>query len=132
MPVSTSWLLPATPVFMKIPLFDKTWLSPFVTIAFAVIATTGVMLFFHVKNGPIMALHEWFGWLFVVAGLVHVVLNLRPLLAYLKRPAALVSIGVAVAVAVLLSVGGAQHENEHHDRGYGRAQESPSSSAAMP
>ncbi|HLP01486.1 MAG TPA: DUF4405 domain-containing protein [Opitutaceae bacterium] len=114
---------------MKSTLLDKTWLSPFVGIAFLVIATTGVLLFFHVKSGPIMALHEWFGWLFIVAGLVHVLLNLRPLLAYLKRPRALVAIGVAVLVVALLWVGGAQHESEHHSRGYGAV---PSSSSAMP
>ncbi|MFT3828577.1 MAG: DUF4405 domain-containing protein [Opitutaceae bacterium] len=115
---------------MKSTFLDKTWLSPFVGIAFLVIAATGVLLFFHVKSGPIMALHEWFGWLFLVAGAVHVLLNLRPLLAYLKRPGALVSIGVAILVVVLLWVGGAQHEREHHSRGYGRP--APSSSSATP
>lgn len=117
---------------MKNPLLNRTWLSPFVTVAFAVIAVTGVMLFFHIKNGPIMALHEWFGWLFVIAGSVHLLLNLRPLLAYLKQPAALISLGVGLALVAFLWFGGAQHEQEHHRRGYGPPAQSPSSSAAMP
>lgn len=114
------------------PLFSaRPYLSPFVTVAFAVIAVTGGLLFFHVKNGPIMALHEWFGWLFVVAGVVHALLNLRPLLAYLRRPAALVSLGVAAVLALLLAVGGARHEREHHRHGDGPPQ-GASSSSAMP
>jgi hypothetical protein len=123
---------------MKNPLLNKTCLSPFVAVAFVVIAATGVLLFFHVKNGPIMALHEWFGWVFVVAGVIHLLLNLSPLLAYLKRPAALVSVGVALALVALLWIGGAQHEGEHHRRGHGPGSEegrtpvAPSTSAAMP
>ena len=117
---------------MKTPSTSKTWLSPFVAVAFAVIAVTGVMLFFHIKSGPIMALHEWFGWLFAIAGTVHLLLNLRPLLAYLRRPVALISLGVGLALVALLWFGGAQHEKEHHERGYGRGQSAPSSSAAMP
>lgn len=116
---------------------SKTWLSPFVTITFVIISVTGVLLFFHVKNGPIMALHEWFGWLFVVAGLVHVLLNIRPLLSYLKRPAALASIAVALVIGVFLTIGGVKHEGENRRRG--PAPESgqvtpaaPSTSAATP
>jgi hypothetical protein len=117
---------------MKNPLLSRTWISPFVAVAFAVIAVTGVMLFFHIKSGPIMALHECFGWLFVVAGGVHLLLNLRPLLAYLKQPAALVSLGVGLMLVAFLWFGGAQHEGEHHRRGYGPPAQSPSSSSAMP
>ena len=117
---------------MKNPL-RKTWISPFVAVAFAVIAVTGLLLFFHVKNGSIMALHEWFGWLFVIAGAVHLLLNLRPLLAYLKQPAALVSLGVGLVLVAFLWFGGASHEQEHHRRGYGPGQQpAPSSSSAMP
>ena len=117
---------------MKTPLSFKTWLSPFVAVAFAVIAVTGVMLFFHLKNGPIMALHEWFGWLFVVAGTVHLLLNLRPLVAYLRRPAALISLGTALVLVAVLWIGGAQHEQEHHRRGYGPERPAVSNSSAMP
>jgi len=118
---------------MKNPLLSRTCLSPFVPVAFVVIAVPGLLLFFHVKNGPIMALHEWFGWLFVIAGAVHLLLNLRPLLAYLKQPAALISLGVGLALVAFLWFGGAAHEQEHHRRGYGPGQPpSPSSSSAIP
>ena len=117
---------------MKTPFLDKTWLSPFVSIAFLVIAATGVLLFFHVKNGPIMALHEWFGWLFVVAGIVHLLLNLRALLAHLRRPAGVVSVAVALVLVAFLWLGGARHEGAHHRRGYGAERPGASSSSAMP
>ena len=107
-------------------------MSPFIAVAFAVLAATGVLLFFHIKNGPIIGLHEWFGWLFVIAGAVHLLLNLRPLLAHLRRPAGVVSVGVALVLVVFLWVGGAQHEREHHPRGYGPERPAPSSSSAMP
>ncbi len=118
---------------MKLPAVEKTFLSPFVAVAFAVIAATGVLLFFHVKNGPIMVLHEWFGWLFVAAGTVHTALNVRPLLAYLRRPAAQAAVGVAVLLVVVLGLAGTRHEHEHHHRGYAApAGPTPSSSSAMP
>ncbi len=117
---------------MKTPSSPKAWLSPFVAVAFAVIAATGVLLFFHVKNGPIMGLHEWFGWLFVIAGIVHLLLNLRPLLAHLRRPAGVVSVAVALVLVAFLWLGGAQHEAEHHRRGYGAERPGASSSSATP
>ncbi len=114
---------------MKKIVLNKVSLSPFVAVAFVVISVTGGLLFFHVKNGPIMALHEWFGWLFVVAGLVHALLNIRPLLAYLRQPAALLSVGVAGTLALALWGLGALHEGEHQRRGGAHGQASSSSSA---
>lgn len=107
---------------MKPPHSPKTWLSPFVTVAFAVISITGALLFFHVKNGSVLALHEWFGWLFIAAGLVHLVMNFRPLAAYLRWPAARVSLVVAGVLVALLWIGGARHEGEHGRRGHAPAQ----------
>ena len=34
---------------MKTTFSSKTWVSPFVAVAFAVIAVTGMMLFFHIN-----------------------------------------------------------------------------------
>ena len=117
---------------MKTPSSPKGWLSPFITIAFVVLAATGGLLFFHIKNGPIMALHEWFGWLFVVAGIVHLLLNLRALLAHLRRPAGVVSVAVALVLVAFLWLGGARHEGAHHRRGYGAERPGASSPSAMP
>lgn len=91
---------------------SKPSLSPFVAVAFAVISVTGVLLFFHVKNGPIMVLHEWFGWAFVVAGLIHLILNWRPLLGYLRLKCGCVSLGVALLLTVGLAVAGLNHGHQ--------------------
>jgi hypothetical protein len=88
-------------------LIERSWLSPVVSIAFAVIAITGLLLFFHIKNGSIVTLHEWAGWGFVIAGLVHVLLNWNLLVSYLKRRSALIAIGISLLMVVGLTVAGA-------------------------
>jgi len=85
-------------------LFQKTILSPFVAVGFSVISITGVLLFLHVKNGPIIVLHEWFGWAFVVSGLIHVLLNLRPLLSYLTLRKGLWSFAAALVLTLGLGL----------------------------
>ena len=92
-------------------LFERTWISPVVTIAFAVIAITGLLLFFHIKNGAIMTLHEWVGWGFVIAGILHVLLNWNPLLGYLKRRSAIVAISVSLLAVLALTVAGASKQH---------------------
>jgi hypothetical protein len=87
-------------------LFHKSILSPFVAVGFAVISITGILLFFHVKNGPIISLHEWFGWAFVAAGVIHVLLNLSPLLAYLRLRKGLLSLGAALVLTLGLGLFG--------------------------
>lgn len=95
---------------MKKTFPSKPSLSPFVAVAFLVISVTGVLLFFHVKNGPIMVLHEWFGWTFVVAGLVHVLLNIKPLFSYLRLRSGLASLAVALIVTAVLAIAGLNHK----------------------
>jgi hypothetical protein len=92
--------------YMKLNIVDRTWISPLVTICFGVIAVTGALMFFHVKNGPLVVLHEWVGWGFVVFGLVHVWLNWRPLFSYLKRGSAIVALVLGLALVSGLSVMG--------------------------
>lgn len=99
---------------MKLSFPSKPSLSPFVAIAFLVISATGVLLFFHVKNGPIMVLHEWFGWAFVVAGVVHVLLNIKPLFGYLKMRSGLLSLIIALLLTAALAIVGLNHKGGPH------------------
>jgi len=71
------------------------------------------MLFFHMKNGMVMVLHEMFGWAFVVAGLVHLLLNWRPLLSYLRLRAGVLSLVFALVLVALLSYAGLNHDEQH-------------------
>jgi thiosulfate reductase cytochrome b subunit len=102
---------------MKTPLIQKSVLSPFVAVGFAVIAVTGVLLFFHIKNGSIMVLHEWFGWAFIATGLVHLLLNSRPLLSYFNTRKGIVSFCAALCLTVVLAIVGFNHEGGPHAGG---------------
>jgi carbon starvation protein CstA len=101
---------------MKLLPASKVAVSPFVAVAFAVIAATGVLLFFHVKNGPVMVLHEWFGWAFVLGGAVHLLLNFRPLLAYLRQRAGVMSLACALFLVALLFAAGLHHPDHGQHR----------------
>ncbi len=90
--------------------------SPALAVGFTVLSVTGGLLFFHVKNGPIMVLHQWFGWVFIAAGLLHATLNLTPLLAYLKLRRAWLSLAAAVVLAVAFGVIGLHHKGPPHAR----------------
>jgi len=98
-------------------LFHKSVLSPFVGVGFVVISVTGILLFFHVKNGPIMTLHEWVGWAFVAAGLIHVLLNLRPLFSYLSLRRGMLSFTAAILLTVALGAYGLTRKQGPHGHG---------------
>lgn len=87
-------------------LFNRTWISPLVTISFAVMGTTGILMFFHIKNGALVTLHEWVGWGFVIFGLVHLFLNWRSLFSYLKHWNGIVSVALGVILVAGLAVMG--------------------------
>lgn len=102
---------------MNSPFPSRQALSPFVAVGFAAIAVTGALLFFHVKNGAIMALHEWFGWAFIVTGTVHILLNWRPLLGYLRQRAGVLSLAVGIVATILLAAAGSHHVEGGHGGG---------------
>ena len=92
--------------------------SPFVAIAFLVLAITGALLFFHVKSGPIVFLHEWFGWIFLGTGLLHLLLNARPLAVHLKQWRGITTLAIAVTLVAALTIIGLNHPNgDRHHRG---------------
>lgn len=99
---------------MKQSVVQKTVISPFLMTVFASVAITGVLLFFHVKNGPIVVVHEWLGMVFVIAGLLHIILNLRQFVAYLKLPRAWIGIALALICIGVFAVGGLTHPGGHH------------------
>jgi len=85
-------------------LFQRTTVSPFTAIAFIILSVTGALLFFHVKNGSVVTLHEGFGWAFILSGCLHLLLNLKPLLAYMTRRSAILSVLLALAFALALGL----------------------------
>ncbi len=90
---------------MKIPTSIKTVLSPFLTIAFLAISATGLLMFFRVHSGTIREIHEILGILFVVAGLVHFIVNFRQIASYLKLRRSWIAIVAAVALIAFAAIG---------------------------
>lgn len=66
----------------------RKWATPLTIGSFAIMGVTGVLMFFHLESGLNKPLHEWAGWIMVIAVFAHVILNYRAFLVYLKRPVA--------------------------------------------
>lgn len=74
-------------------------------LTFLVISVTGVLLFFHIKSGVIIHLHEWIGMVFLAAAVVHLVINWRSFIAYLSNRSFWVSfLAVAAACALVMTL----------------------------
>lgn len=65
----------------------RTWATPLTAGTFALVAASGILLFFHHAPGATRALHEWVGWALAAAVALHLALNWRSLRGYLRRPA---------------------------------------------
>jgi hypothetical protein len=99
---------------MRIQFLQKAILSPFLFVIFFALSLTGILLFFHIKNGPIIVLHEWSGIAFVVVGMVHLSLNFAQFFAYLKAVKAWISFALAVVLAIALLLVGLNHHGGSH------------------
>jgi hypothetical protein len=51
------------------------WATPLTIGAFAVMAVTGILMFFHLQSGLNKTAHEWLGWVMVIGVAGHVVAN---------------------------------------------------------
>lgn len=106
---------------MKSNLLPKNILSPFLGVVFIAVAATGGLMFFHVKNGLIVHSHEWLGMIFLIAGLLHMLLHIRGMVAYLKQPKGIVAAVVGLVLVVLFMIIGAGSTNGAGHRGPGNA-----------
>jgi hypothetical protein len=98
----------------------RPWLSPLTTVTFIAIGLTGVLMFFHVRSGAINVLHEFAGLLFVLAGLLHLVVNWKTLRGYLSQRRAQLSLGCGVVLCVMLLLLGTLHQEGHEREAHGR------------
>ena len=91
---------------MKNCIFQKTVLSPFIAVLFIAISITGVLLLFHVRNGMIMEIHKLAGVVFVIAGLIHLIMNFGQFAAYFSLRKSWISLVVALAIVTVLGIVG--------------------------
>ncbi|MDB1124274.1 DUF4405 domain-containing protein [Vibrio algarum] len=102
-------------------LTDKSWLSPFLAVTYLAVSVTGVCLLFHIDFYGIRPIHDWGGLAFVIAGVLHSIVNWRKFTSYftrsIERQKAIWGAGVATAlVAVLLvSMGSGKDGHRHRD-----------------
>lgn len=79
------------------------------TTLFAVVAVSGVMMFFHVGKGTVAEMHEWLSIVFVAVAGLHVYRNWNAFLGYFRRgtiavPAALtIAAGLAFVVPAVMA-----------------------------
>ncbi len=59
--------------------------TSFTTLTFLVISISGVMMFFHVFEMQVKALHNILGLVFVIAGGVHVIMNWKSMKNYFSK-----------------------------------------------
>lgn len=93
---------------MKNIITSRALISPFTSITFISVAITGLLLTFHIKNSGIKILHEWIGYAFVAAGLMHLIINWKAFASYLIKRRAMAAIAAGVVASfVLFYAGGA-------------------------
>lgn len=84
------------------PTLSRNWVTPLMIGAFALMAVTGLLMFFHLDQGLQKEVHEWLGWLLVLAAVLHVTVNW---LGFKRYFTAARSGLAAVAVMALVVVG---------------------------
>lgn len=84
------------------------------TALFALIAFSGVMMFFHISSYALRFMHEWLGMLFVIAAGFHVARHWRAFMHMLGKGESLIAIAAVVMVAaVLLALAPAERGGRH-------------------
>ncbi|MCK6424759.1 MAG: DUF4405 domain-containing protein [Burkholderiaceae bacterium] len=83
---------------------NRDWVTPITMGAFALMATTGVLMFFGLRPGLIGAAHEWLSWLFLAGVAGHVLANSMAFLRHLRSRRALTIVATFLAVLVLAAV----------------------------
>ena len=77
---------------------SRDWATPLTIGSFTLMASTGILMFFHLETGMNKEVHEWLGWAMVAGVATHVIANFSSFKRYLSKPAALGIVGVFVAI----------------------------------
>lgn len=93
--------------------------TPFTIALFLISAVSGTALFFHWSGGLFHRMHEWLSMVLLLPVALHLTLNWRPFVGYLKRGALVLPLIVAVGGAAFLATrrGEGGEEREHERRG---------------
>lgn len=85
----------------------RLWATPLIVGSMLLMMVSGIFMFFHIDLGYLKPVHEWAGWVLLVATIAHLILNWRAFTTYFKRPVAKAIMGVGaltLAVALIIPV----------------------------
>lgn len=99
----------------KNAVLSRSVITPFTVISFLLISITGVQMLLGMRNHFVGGLHEWVGLAFVLFGVLHLVLNWRVFLTYIKKPIMVVLLILTIGLIPFLFTGGEEREG----RGFG-------------
>ena len=63
----------------------REWATPVTVGAFILMATTGILMFFHLDTGLNKEAHEWLGWVMIAGVALHVFSNWKPFTGHLRK-----------------------------------------------
>ena len=81
--------------------FPRNILSALLTALFAIVAISGVLMFFKIRLFSMEALHIWLGLAFVIMAVLHLAKNWTAFGTYFKKKSTLLSIGVVCVVCAI-------------------------------
>lgn len=79
---------------------ERHWATPLVIGTFALMAATGLLMFFHLERALQKEIHEWLGWGVVAAAVLHVTANWAGFQRHLAAVPGRALAGVAVAALI--------------------------------
>ncbi|MGG7565437.1 DUF4405 domain-containing protein [Rhodovulum sp. DZ06] len=79
----------------------RRWATPVTIASFAMMAVTGVLMFFHAETTLNKVIHEYASWIFVIGAGLHVVVNWRAFTVHFRRWPARISAGLLGALLVV-------------------------------
>lgn len=83
---------------------SRSFITPFITIIFFVIALSGLLMFFHIFDGYTEVVHEILGFFFIIFSVFHVILNWKALKIHFKKRVFIQATFVVAAISILLVV----------------------------
>jgi hypothetical protein len=95
----------------------RSWVSPITAGCFIALGISGLMMMFHMRIPGVHGLHEWMGILFCIVGILHLAINWRTLVSYLRTRKGAVAAAAIIILSAVMLMGG---EEERHEGPHGR------------
>jgi len=92
----------------------RDWATPLTVGAFLLMATTGILMFFHLDTGLNNEAHEWLGWVMVAGVAFHVVSNWRAFTGHLNKGVgrSLIAVFILVLALSFIPAGGDKDDGD--------------------